>query len=168
MYKRYGILIVLTMAMSWGVGASADNVARASHGTVYVPASWQQLPFTTPVGGVNQYIVSRLIIRNTDMNDSITLNSVRFHGPEGELVHEFVTDPITLSALSSTSFLANTGTLGIPAYTTDGGRPSFIVEWGAPTKVNMPIIENLQVVVQGELVGVSLHGMSITPGQRIR
>jgi len=168
MYKRYGNLIVLTMAMLWSVGVLADNVGKASHGTVYVPASWQTSPYTTPVGGVNQYIVSRLVIRNTDMNNSITLNSVRFHGPEGEFVHEFVTDPITLSALSSTSFLTNSSSLGIPAYPTDGGRPSFIVEWSASTKVNMPIIENLHIVVQGELVGVSLHGISITPGQRIR
>ena len=167
MYKSHGILLVFAIALLWSAGVLAENTPKASHGMVYVSAAWQQQNFTTPDRTVGQFIVSRLVIRNTDMGESITVNSVRFFGPDGDLVHEFVTDPITLSPLASTSFLANRA-LPIPAYPFSGGRPCFIVEWVATTKVNKPIIENLHTVVQGELDGASLHSLSITPGQEIR
>ena len=163
MYKRHGILLVFTIALLWSPSVLAEPVPKASDGKLYVSAAWQQLG---PTGDL--FIISRLFIRNTDMVTSISVTSVRFFSPDGELVHEFVTDPIALSPLASTSFLANSSTLGIPAYPLSGGRPSFVVEWTAMTKVNTPIIENLHIVIQSELTGASIHAFSITPGQEIR
>lgn len=74
MINRHPILRVLTIAILCSVGVMAERVPKASHGTVYVPASSQKPPFTTPAGAVNQYILSRLVIRNTDTNKSISLN----------------------------------------------------------------------------------------------
>ncbi len=163
--KRYGILLVLFSALLWSAGISAKDVPRASKGTVYVPASYQELFINS---AVTQRIVSRLFIRNTDMDNSISVNSVRFHDPDGNLVREFVIDSITLSPLASTSFGASGTTLPVLPYPQDGGRPFFIVEWSASAKVNTPIIENARVFVQGDINGSSLHGLSITPGQQIR
>ena len=168
MYKRHAILFALTVAGLWGANALADSIPKALHGTIYVPAAYQQHPFTTADGGVNQFILSRLIIRNTDMGHTIILNSARFYGPDGVLVHEFVNDPIGLPPLASTSFLTQGSALGIPPYPVAGGRPSFIVEWTATNRVNKPIIEALHVLVQPELTASSLHGISIIPGQEIR
>ena len=168
MSRRYLILLVLSFAVFCGSVALAKDVPKASQGTVYVPASYQDSPFTSVDGAVNQLIVSRLFIRNTDMNNSISIDSVRFYGPDGELVWEFLTEPLTLSPLASTSFGANGTTLPIPPYRNVDGRPSFIVEWSASKRVNTPLIENARVFVQIELGGSSLHGLSITPGQQIR
>ena len=168
MYKRHAILFVLIVAGLWGANVLADSIPKASHGTVYVPAAYQQHPFTTADGAVNQFILSRLIIRNTDMGHTIIVNSARFYGPDGDLVHEFVTDPIGLPPLASTSFLTQGSALGIPPYPVAGGRPSFIVEWTATTKVNAPIIEILHVLVQPQLTASSLHGTLRIPGQEIR
>ena len=165
MSKRYGILLVLFSALLWSAGISAKDVPRASQGTVYVPASYQELFINS---AVTQRIVSRLFIRNTDMENSISVNSVRFYDPDGNFVREFVIDSMTLSPLASTSFAANSTTLPVSPYPQDGGRPFFIVEWSASAKVNTPIIENARVFVQGGINGSSLHGLSITPGQQIR
>ena len=165
MSKRYLILLVLSFAVFCGSAALAKDVPKASQGTVYVPASYQEL-FINSV--VTQRIVSRLFIRNTDMDNSISVNSVRFYDPDGNFVREFVIDSMTLSPLASTSFAANGTTLPVSPYPQDGGRPFFIVEWSASAKVNTPIIENARVFVQGDINGSSLHGLSITPGQQIR
>ena len=165
MSKRYGILLVLFSALLWSAGVSAKDVPRASKGTVYVPASYQELFINS---AVTQRIVSRLFIRNTDMDNSISVNSVRFYDPDGNFVWEYVIDSMILSPLASTSFAANSSTLPVPPYPQDGGRPFFIVEWSASAKVNTPIIENARVFVQGDINGSSLHGLSITPGQQIR
>ena len=165
MSKRYGILLVLFSALLWSAGVSAKDVPRASKGTVYVPASYQELFINS---AVTQRIVSRLFIRNTDMDNSISVNSVRFYDPDGNYVWEYVIDSMILSPLASTSFAANSSTLSVPPYPQDGGRPFFIVEWSASAKVNTPIIENARVFVQGGIDGSSLHGLSITPGQQIR
>ena len=165
MSRRHLFLLVLSFAVLCGSVALAKNVPKASQGTVYVPASYQELFINS---AVTQRIVSRLFIRNTDMDNSINVDSVRFHDPDGNFVKEFVIDSMSLSPLASTSFAANSTTIPVSPYPQDGGRPFFIVEWSAPAKVNTPIIENARVFVQGDLNGSSLHGLSITPGQQIQ
>jgi hypothetical protein len=168
MSRRYEILFFLFSALLWSTGVSAKDVPKASQGSVFVPASYIELPFTTVDGVKNQIVITRLFVRNTDMNNSITVNSVRFYDPDGSLVKEFLITPITLSPLASISFGANGSTLGVPPYPVSGGRPSFIVDWSASAKVNTPIIENARVFAQFEFSGLSYHGLAFTPGQPIQ
>ncbi|MDY6990086.1 MAG: DUF3124 domain-containing protein [Thermodesulfobacteriota bacterium] len=107
-----------------GWGAAAEK-------TVYVPATYVDLNHYDAQGNLiyEEFSMSRLYFRNTDPNKSVTLTSVDFYDPDGNLVKEYLTEPQILGPLASVSFAANWGTLQEPPYENNGGRPCFIVKW---------------------------------------
>lgn len=121
--------------------------------TLYVPAYSEVL-----LGGrgLTHELVVTLAIHNTDFDSPIIIQSVRYYDTDGELVREYIEDPLEVVPLATTGFL-------VEARDTIGGWGSnFIVEWVAEEPVHEPIIESIMVSTGGTQ-GISL----ISPGRVI-
>jgi hypothetical protein len=158
--KKMTVLVPLVCFLSL-FAATTSNAAELSKGqSVYVPATVLSLP--SPGGGT-QLFVTRVLIRNVDSNNPITLTSVAFYDSDGNLAtlylpggpfSDFISGSESISPLSSDSFLVSpfiTVPAGdpFPSWVTDagGGRPFFIVKWEANGKVGAPYIEGATIVL---------------------
>jgi hypothetical protein len=103
------------------------------------------------------YLAATLSIRNTDLNNSIIITSVRYYDSNGKLVRQYLNNPIQLNALASTDFFVtrddNSGGLGA----------NFIVEWVAATEISEPIVEAVMIGTDFQQ-GISF----ISPGRVIK
>lgn len=120
--------------------------------TIYVPA-YAKI-FIDPGGRMIDLVVT-LSIHNTDFQHEIILTSVRYYNAQGELLKEYLTDPIPLGPLATTEFLVanDPGNGGMGA--------NFIVEWVAAQPVYEPVVEAVMVQV------ASGQGISFTSPGRI-
>jgi hypothetical protein len=98
-----------------------------------------------------------LSIRNTDMNNHITVHSADYYDTKGALVRRYYQQPVVLGPLETT-------TVYIPEDDTSGGvGANFIVRWSASKAVNVPIVECVMIGMK------SGQGISfVSPGQEIR
>lgn len=97
-----------------------------------------------------------LSIRNTDLKHPIVLTSVRYYDTHGQLVREYLTEPIQLGPMASTDFF-------VEEQDDSGGTgANFIVEWVAEEPVFEPVVEAIM------LTTVTNQGISfISPGRVI-
>lgn len=84
-----------------------------------------------------------LAVHNTDLDDSIILQSVRYYDTSGQLVRRYVEEPIEVLPLATTGFLIESRD------TTGGWGSNFIVEWVAEEPVSEPIVEAVMVSTGG-------------------
>lgn len=120
---------------------------------VYVPAYSEV--FYGRVG-LSMELAVTLAVHNTDLDQSIVIQSVRYYDTDGNMVRDYIDAPMLVSPLATTGFLVeDTDRSG-------GWGANFIVEWGAETPVYEPIIEAIMVSTRGT------HGISIiSPGRVI-
>jgi len=114
--------------------------------TLYVPAYSEVL-----LGGrdLTHELVVTLAVHNTELDAPIIIQSVRYYDTDGQLVRDYVPEPIEVSPLATTGFL-------VEAQDTIGGWGSnFIVEWVAEEPVSEPIVEAVMVSRSGT------HGISL-------
>lgn len=108
---------------------------RLSKGqTVYVSVYSNIL---TAPKGIPFYLETTLIIRNTDMMNSLTVESADFFDTHGNLLKKHVERPIVLKPLETKYFF-------IPE-TGGGVGANFIVRWNASKEMNAPIVECLMI-----------------------
>lgn len=97
-----------------------------------------------------------LTVHNTDLDGSIIVKSVRYYDTNGQLVKDFLSEPIRLEKLVTRGYLIgrsdNRGGIGA----------NFVVEWVADTQVTPPVVEAVLISAAGTQ-GLSL----ITPGRVI-
>lgn len=93
--------------------------------------------------GVNIELAVTLAIHNTDLELPIIVQSVRFYDTDGQLVREYIDEPIEISPLATTGFLVE------EADVTGGWGSNFIVEWVAEVPVHEPIVEAIMVSTRG-------------------
>ncbi|MDZ8105508.1 MAG: DUF3124 domain-containing protein [Nostoc sp. DedQUE12a] len=96
-----------------------------------------------------------LSIRNTDLNNSMVVTSVRYYNSEGKLVKQYLERPIQLDALASTDFFINRND------TSGGLGANFIVEWVAQTEISEPIVEAVMIGTDFQ------QGISFTSSGRV-
>jgi hypothetical protein len=80
-----------------------------------------------------------LSIRNTDINQPVTLVSVKYYDTEGKLLKEYLDEPLQLKALASTRYIIKEGDKA------GGSGANFIVKWESNKKVTPPIIEAVMI-----------------------
>lgn len=108
--------------------------------TIYVPAYSEVLLNRRDL---THELAVTLAVHNTDLDAPIIIKSVRYHDTHGNMVEDFVGDPIEVSPLATTGFLVDSGA-------SDGGWGSnFIVEWVAEEPVSEPIVEAVMVSTAG-------------------
>jgi Protein of unknown function (DUF3124) len=88
-------------------------------------------------------LTATLSIRNTDLQQTLVINSVRYYDSDGKQVRQYLEKPIALKALATKDFV-------IPRTDTTGGAgANFIVEWVAQQKISEPIVEAVMIGTEG-------------------
>lgn len=147
--------MVLAFVMLHPVTSLAFQDFKLSRGqTVYV--SVYSNIFTAPKA-VTFHLDATLIIRNTDLKDSLVVTSADFFDTEGKLLKNYLSAPLTLRPLETKHFY-------IPGESEKGGLgANFVVRWRSQKLINVPIIECLMSGTRSNQ-GISF----IVPGQVIR
>ncbi len=84
-----------------------------------------------------------LSIRNTDVDDPILIDSVRYYDSAGQLLENYLAERHTLAPLATVELVID------QLDTRGGSGANFIVEWGAEQAVSEPIIETIMVGITG-------------------
>ncbi|QPC84204.1 DUF3124 domain-containing protein [Phototrophicus methaneseepsis] len=118
---------------------------------IYVPA-YSEIFLGT--GNQTIELAVTLSIHNTDLELPIIVQSVRYYDTDGQLVTDYVPEPIEVGPLA---------TIGYVVQSNDrrgGWGANFIVEWGAEQPVHEPIVEAVMINTR------STQGISmISPGR---
>ena len=102
-------------------------------------------------------LVSTLSLRNTDLSNFIVIETVDYYDSGGKKVRSYLTQPIKLAPLTSTSVVVKEDDH------TGGTGANFIVEWRAAQKVSEPVIEAIMINT------FSQQGISfVSPGRVIK
>lgn len=120
--------------------------------TLYVPA------YSHIFGGDREhpfYLTVTLSIRNVNLTDEISLDSVEYVDSEGNRVRSYLEKPETLSTLGSRYYVIK------ESDTAGGVGAHFLVRWSAAHAVNPP-------VVQAVMIGTKTQqGISFTTSGRV-
>jgi hypothetical protein len=132
----YFLLLIFSTALLNPVGSAADDIRLNTGQTVYVSiyshiySGLKARPFD---------LAAILSIRNTDINQAVTIVSVKYYDSEGNLLKEYLDEPLQLRALASTRYIIKEGDKA------GGSGANFIVKWKSDKKVNPPIIEAVMI-----------------------
>lgn len=155
--KGIGLLGLLLAAFL--VMAQNEPSAEARHvmgETVFVPA-YSEIFY----GAANRLLelTTTLAIHNTSVDSAITITSVQYFDTDGNLVHQYAPEPLTLAPMATTGFVVESRDRR------GGWGANFLVEWEASQPVFAPAIEAVMVSAQGT-EGVSLISIGRVLSQR--
>lgn len=114
--------------------------------TVYVPA-YSEI-FNHDDDRTVQLTVT-LAIHNSDLDAPIIIQSVRYYDTEGQLVRNYIEEPVEVSPLATVGFVVDEDD------TSGGWGANFVVEWGAEQPVYEPVIEAVMISTHGS-IGISM------------
>ena len=145
--------ILLPGAASIAAPPGSGPEALTKGQTVYVSVYSNIL---TAPRGIPFSLEATLIIRNTDMTNSLNVTAADFYDTEGKVIKQFVGTALTLKPLE-------TKYIYLPKEGTEGGLgANFIVRWSAGRAINAPIVECLMIGAR------SAQGISfVSPGKVI-
>ena len=132
----YLFLLIFLAGILAPVSISAEDIKLSSGQTVYVSiyshiySGLKARPFD---------LAAILSIRNTDINQPVTIVSAKYYDTDGKLLKEYLNEPLQLNALASTRYIIKEGDK------TGGSGANFIVKWKSEKKVNPPIIEAVMI-----------------------
>ena len=130
------LLLIFSVGMLTPAGSSADDIQLSTGQSVYVSiyshiySGLKARPFD---------LAAILSIRNTGINQPVTIVSAKYYDTEGNLLKEYLDEPLQLKALASTRFIIKEGDK------TGGSGANFIVKWKSNKKVTPPIIEAVMI-----------------------
>ena len=130
------LLLIFSIVILTPAGSSAGDIRLSAGQTVYVPI------YSHVYGGIKARpfdLAAILSIRNTNLQSSINIISVKYYDSDGKLVKGYLAAPIRLNALASTRYIiAEDDKVG-------GSGANFIVIWRSEQPVNPPIIEGVMI-----------------------
>ena len=106
--------------------------------TVFVPAYSELRRGRDSVG-----LHTSVAIHNSDQDQPIIIESVQYFDTDGDLVREYIDEPIALGPVGTLIFTAAATERGA------GAGANFIVRWGAETAVREPVVEAVMVGTSG-------------------
>ena len=132
----YFLLLIFSVGILTPAGSSAGDIQLSMGQSVYVSiyshiySGLKARPFD---------LAAILSIRNTDINQPVTIVSVKYYDTEGKLLKEYLDDPLQLKALASTRYII------MEDDKAGGSGANFIVKWKSSKKVTPPIIEAVMI-----------------------
>jgi len=132
----YFVLALMVTGIIISAGRAAGNIQLSMGQSVYVSiyshiySGRKARPFD---------LAAILSIRNTDMNQPVTIVSVKYYDTDGKLLQEYLDEPLELKALASTRYIIMEGDK------TGGSGANFIVKWKSKIRVTAPIIEAVMI-----------------------
>ena len=145
------VLLLFTVVAASSPRSDSEELSKGQ--TVYV--SVYSNIFTAP-RGIPFSLEATLIIRNTDMTNSLKVTTADFYDTEGKIIKKFLDSPMVIRPLETKYiYLPEKGAAG-------GLGANFIVRWSAERAINAPIVECLMIGAR------SSQGISfISPGKVI-
>jgi hypothetical protein len=132
----YFLLLIFSIGILTPAGSSADDIQLSTGQSVYVSI------YSHIYSGIKARpfdLAAILSIRNTDIDQSITIVSVKYYDTEGKLLKEYLDEPLELKALASTRYII------MEDDKAGGSGANFIVKWKSNKKVTPPIIEAVMI-----------------------
>jgi hypothetical protein len=132
----YFVLVLIVTGIMTSTGHPAGDIQHSKGQSVYVPiyshiySGLKARPFD---------LAAILSIRNTDINQPVTLISVKYYDAEGKLLKEYLDQPLQLKALASTRYII------MEDDKAGGSGAKFIVKWKSDIRVTSPIIEAVMI-----------------------
>ncbi len=131
------ILVIITLTgMLAPAAVSAEDIRLSAGQTVYVPIYSH---IYSGVKGRPFDLAATLSIRNTNLQNSITLISVKYYDTSGKQVADYLKSPTMLGPLVSTRYIITEDDKA------GGSGANFIVIWKSEQNVNPPIIEAVMI-----------------------
>lgn len=90
-------------------------------------------------------LAGTLVVRNTDPNRAISLKSIKYHGSQGQMLKDYLPNPLSISPLGTRRFPVQESD---PKAVENGA--CFLVEWESPRPVNAPVVECLMIGSAGQ------------------
>jgi len=151
MIRRFCALLACAVLLLLAAGTALAEMSAGQ--TVYVPCSSHTYhgPKTRQVD-----LTVTLVVRNADLRNAITLNSVDYYGTNGKLLRRYLARPTVIEPLSALEFMVEQNdTLG-------GAGASFLLRWKAAKAVNEPVVEAVMIGSSSGL-GISFvsHGVAV-------
>ena len=144
------ILVVLFLAVSVSVLACEKSKGQ----TVYVPAT-HNWAITYPAVPIIEGGITRVLIRNINLDQTITLLSVDYYfygvssDPADDQEYSFLSDAIPIAPLTTVSYDVSEATADFPpAVQGNPGRPCVIVKWASELATCPPIIEAARILYE--------------------
>jgi len=132
----YFFLLILLVGLLAPGDLSAEEITLSSGQTLYVPVYSH---IYSGVKGRPFDLAATLSLRNTNLQNPITLVSVKYYDSAGKLVEDYLSRPKQLQALVTARYIIPEGDK------TGGSGANFIVVWKADRQVNPPIIEAVMI-----------------------
>ncbi len=135
-YILYFVLALMVTGIITSAGQAAGDIQLSMGQSVYVSiyshiySGLKARPFD---------LAAILSIRNTDINQPVTIVSVKYYDTEGKLLKEYLDEPLQLKALASTRYIIKEDDKA------GGSGANFIVKWKSNKKVTPPIIEAVMI-----------------------
>lgn len=120
--------------------------------TVYVPA-YSEIYYAS--GGRTIDLTVTLAVHNTDFEHAIIITSVRYYDSRGQLLKEYLPEPLPLAPLASADFFVEA------SQQSEGVGTNFVVEWVAEEPVFEPIVEAIMLNTSNN------QGVSLTSPGRV-
>lgn len=156
--RRLPALLAALLLSLPALAGAAEPVATSKGQSVYVPVYSHIWHGNLDSKGKPQtlQLSSMLSIRNTDLDDGLTVRSVRYYDTAGRMIREFLPQPARLGPMASTDMFVE------HKDDTGGSGANFVVEWTAERPISTPVIE----VVNAYFFGP--HSLAFTsPGKVI-
>ena len=132
----YFFLLIFLAGILAPVDISAEDIKLSSGQTLYIPIYSH---IYSGVKGRPFDLAATLSIRNTNLQNPITLVSVKYYDSDGKLVEDYLSQSKQLKALVTTRYIITEGDKA------GGSGANFIVVWKSDRKVNPPIIEAVMI-----------------------
>ena len=132
----YFFLLIFLAGILAPVDISAEDIKLSSGQTLYIPIYSH---IYSGVKGRPFDLAATLSIRNTNLQNPITLVSVKYYDSDGKLVEDYLSQSKQLKALVTTRYIITEGDKA------GGSGANFIVVWKSDQKVNPPIIEAVMI-----------------------
>jgi len=132
----YFCLLIFLVGILAPAAISAEEIRLSAGQTVYVPIYSH---IYSGVKGRPFDLAATLSIRNTNLQNPIVLESVKYYDSDGKLVKDYLKKPLQLNALASTRYIITEDEKA------GGSGANFMVVWKSEQNVNPPIIEAVMI-----------------------
>ncbi|HKL18253.1 MAG TPA: DUF3124 domain-containing protein [Halalkalibaculum sp.] len=147
-------------------GEPADSLKQNNSDFVRLHTSLGQtiyVPVYSHIYQLNQQktfnLTATLSIRNADLNRTLILTKVLYYDSQGDIVKNYLDEPMTISPLASTSFVVEENDLR------GGVGANFIVGWESENPTFPPIVEAVMISTsQQQGISFVSHGRVIEDG----
>jgi len=151
----FTLTLFVSVAFFVSAGDARAEIRMVKGQTVYVPVYSHIYHGNRDKEPVD--LAATLSIRNTDFENSITVNSVDYYDSDGILIKKHLDKNIVIKPMGSTRIIVK------ESDRSGGSGASFIVRWETATKVTLPVIETVMIGTQAQ------QGISFTArGQAIK